>query len=312
MAKQQYRIRNWKDYNQALVSRGSLTVWIDESVHQEWYASSEDGTGKGRPVVYSDTVIATILTLKAVYRLPYRGAVGLVQSILTLMNLPLDIPHYSTVSRRSKALVVNLAPLPTCGAVHLAVDSTGLKIYGEGEWKVRQHGVTKRRTWRKLHLAVNPGNNQLEAAVVTTNDFKDNELLTCLVDAIDKPIATLSGDGAYDSHEAYQYLHDKKIQPLIPPRKDAVIAKHGNCKGDKNPRDEVVRAIRRQGRKAWKKASGYHQRSLSETAMFRMKTLFGDKLSSRLFETQTTEALLRCQILNKMSALGMPQSQLVI
>jgi hypothetical protein len=308
MGKQQYRIRNWKDYNQSLVKRGSLTLWIDEKIHQEWYSLGKDNGDKGRPVVYSDIVIETILMLKAVYGLPYRATIGLVKSIIKLMNLSLEMPHYSTVSRRSKRLSIALEPLKTQGAIHLALDSTGLKIYGEGEWKVRQHGVGKRRTWRKLHLAVNPENGQIESAIVTTNDFKDSELLPDLVDGIDKPITSLSGDGGYDSHTCYEYLNDRGIKPLIPPRKDAVVAKHGNCKGPKNPRDEVIRAINQQGRKSWKQNSGYHQRSLSETAMFRFKTLFGDKLSARVFESQATEALVRCKALNKISSLGMPES----
>ena len=122
---------------------------------------------------------------------------------------------------------------------------------------------------------------------------------------IDKPIKALCGDGAYDSREVYELLNDLHITPLIPPRKDAVILK------DNTPRDRVVQAINKKGYKAWKAESEYHCHSLAETAMFRLKTIFGDKLACHTFESQATEALIRCRALNKISSLGMPESYLI-
>lgn len=100
----------------------------------------------------------------------------------------------------------------------------------------------------------------------------------------------------------------RPVNILIPPRKNARIWQHGNTKSQRLKRDENIRSLRKQGRKAWKEKSGYHMRSLAETAMFRLKTIFGDELSARLLETQTTQALVRCAALNKMTHLGMPQS----
>jgi Transposase DDE domain len=196
--------------------------------------------------------------------------------------------------------------------LHVVVDSTGLKVFGEGEWKVRQHGYSKRRTWRKLHLAIDAANQEIAAAVVTTNDFRDSEVLTDLLEQVDAELDQVSGDGGYDSHENYQLIVNRGAKPVIPPRKDAVISQHGNSHLSAKPRDEVIREIRQLGRRNWKNQSGYHKRSLAETAMYRLKTIFGGTLRARLFSNQGTETFLRCCALNKMTQLGMPNSYAVI
>src|SRR5512135_2437986 len=147
-----YRIRNWRQYNRALVHRGSLTVWVDQKALDAW---NYHGPAQwGARFVYSDVAIQCLLTLRAVFRLPLRGTQGMAHSVFELMGLDLEVPHYSTLSRRAAELSVDLARKSE-GPLHLVLDSTGLKVYGEGEWKVRRHGYSKRRTWRKLHLAVN-------------------------------------------------------------------------------------------------------------------------------------------------------------
>ena len=118
-------------------------------------------------------------------------------------------------------------------------------------------------------------------------------------------------DGAYDTSNCYNALDKRGAQANIPPRKNAVLAQHGNCKSPPLTRDENIRSSRKLGRKKWKQNIGYHRRSLSETAMFRIKQLFGAKLSARLFENQVTEAIIRCKALNKMTQLGMPVSEAI-
>jgi hypothetical protein len=195
--------------------------------------------------------------------------------------------------------------------VHVVVDATGLKVFGEGEWKVRKHGYGKRRTWRKLHLAIDEASHEILAAVLTTNDFGDNEVFADLLEQIDEPIVQVSGDGSYDSWDTHARIQRRGARPAIPPRKTARIHQHGNRRQPPLPRDEALRAIRHRGRAAWKRATGYHRRSLAETAMFRIKTLFGASLSARSFNSQATEAFLRCRALNRMTELGMPESYLV-
>lgn len=307
--KQRFHIRNWKDYNEALVNRGRITFWFDEDAIAQWHPEKIIKK-RGRPLLYTRIAIECALTLRAIYHLPLRGTEGLVRSLIRLSDLPLKAPDYTTLCLRQKKLRIRLPQYRsrTAENLHIVVDSTGLKIFGEGEWKVRQHGYSQRRTWRKLHLAVNAQTQEIEAAVVTTNDFKDSELLPDLLNQIDSHIDQVSGDGGYDSKECYQYIVDKGAKAVIPPRRDAVTTQHGNCHLPPLPRDEVVRAIRKLGRKEWKKKNNYHQRSLSETAMYRLKTIFDDKLRSRIFENQAVEALLRCAALNKMTSLGMPDS----
>ncbi len=203
---------------------------------------------------------------------------------------------------------VELPIVPKEKAVHVVVDSTGVKVYGEGEWKVRTHGSAKRRTWRKLHLGVDEGTGEILAAVVTTNDVADCEVLTDLLEQIEHPIDQLSGDGGYDTFDCYDAIASRGAKATIPPRSNAKIQQHGNCKAPPHPRDENLRACRQVGRKQWKQESGYHRRSLSETAMFRLKIIFGGKLRRRFFDNQAVELFLQCAALNRMIQLGKPDS----
>jgi hypothetical protein len=312
-----FRTRNWAEYNAALVQRGSLTLWVDEAVLEAWLNHERTGQA-GAPRTYTDTAISTGLTLKVVYHLPLRATEGLLRSLLKLMGLnQLPVPDHSTLCRRQKTLEVALPQQRKGQAVHVVVDSTGCKIYGEGEWKVRQHGISKRRTWRKLHLAIDEASGQILGAVLSTNDVADSAALPALLEQVEEPIKQLSGDGSYDKRVCYDTLRkhqQEQGQPLqvtIPPRQGARIWQHGNSKGERLARDENLRRVRQVGRRKWKEESGYHRRSLVETAMFRFKTIFGEKLSARVFESQAAEAFLRCAALNKMTQLGMPESYAV-
>jgi hypothetical protein len=144
--------------------------------------------------------------------------------------------------------------------------------------------------------------------VVTTNDFGDGEVFPDLLDQIDEPLSQASGDGAYDSFENYDLLHKRGIKITIPPRENAKIRQHGNNKSPSLVRDEIIRAIRKLGCPEWKRQSGYHRRSIAETTLFRFKQIFDDKLSAILFESQANEAFVKCNVLNKMTSLGMPES----
>lgn len=250
-----------------------------------------------------------MLTLKEVFHLTNRQVEGFMRSLFPLLKLDLAVPDHSTLSKRGKTLHVKL-PKKARGSLNIVMDSTGLKIYGEGEWKVRMHGKSKRRTWRKLHLGVDPASGEIQAAALTANSISDDEMAETLLQQIAQPIAKFAADGSYDKRKVYAALnaHSPAAKVLVPPRKNARIWQHGNTHAERLTRDENLRAIRQQGRKAWKEESGYHVRSLAETAMFRMKTLFGDGLSARRLETQTTQALIRCAALNKMTQAGMPQS----
>lgn len=305
--KKRYRIRNWREYNKALVKRGSLTLWFDEESIRKWYTAGKK-KGRGRPHRYGDIAIQCMLTLKFVFDLPLRATQGLVESLIALLDLPIEAADYSTVCRRQKTLDIKLQTGNRNGPLHGVFDSTGLKVFGEGEWKVRQHGYDKRRTWRKLHLGVDEASGEIIASVLTTNDFGDGEILPDLLNQIDSPLKQVSGDGAYDSFENYDLVNKRGAKITIPPRKNARRKQHGNCKEPPLIRDEIIRAIRKLGRAEWKRQNGYHRRSIAETTMFRFKQICGGNLHAIIFESQATEAFIKCNMLNKMTLLGMPEN----
>jgi len=302
-----YRVKNWSDYDKALVRRGSITFWMSDDFEKNWLYTGEKQ--RGSQFDYTDQAILVMLMLKEVFHLTNRSVEGFVGSLFRMMKINLPVPDHSTISKRGKDLKVKL-PKMVSQSLNIVMDSTGLKIYGEGEWKVRMHGVSKRRTWRKLHIGANPEDGEIQAALLTGNNVSDDQAVKELLGQIEQTIVDFAADGAYDKRKVYDSLnaHSPDVNILIPPRKNARIWKHGNTKTERLKRDENLRAIRKDGRKEWKKNSGYHVRSLAETTMFRLKTIFGDNLSARLLETQTTQALVRCAALNKMTQLGMPQS----
>ena len=196
-------------------------------------------------------------------------------------------------------------------SLHIVVDSTGAKVYGEGEWKVRQHGWSKRRTWKKLHIGVDEETKDILLGEVTGNDAADCHMLEPLLTQLpdDTMIDQFSGDGAYDRRMCYEALKKRGVAHItIPPQHNAKIWQHGNTRAERYARDENLRRIRQISRKGWKIESGYHRRSLSENAMFQLKTVFGERVSARLFKNQRTQLLIRCKALNRMTTLGMPQS----
>lgn len=305
--KQTYRIRNWPEYNRALIARGSLTVWFDDAVASQWYEKEKTGR-RGASNHYSEIAIQSALRLQTVYGLALRGAQGLLASLLSLLGLSaLGVPDYSTLSRRRQRLQPTLTRTRSATPRHVVIDSTGLKVFGEGEWKVRQHGVGKRRTWRKLHLGVDEATGEVVASLVTVNGVGDSEVLPELLDQVDEPIAQVSGDGAYDTHQCYRVIAQRQALASIPPAKNAQPWPDDE-NGLMHPRTTALRRIGEIGRAAWKREIGYHRRSLAETAMFRLKTLFGGKLKARSFTGQTTESYLQVDVLNRMTRLGMPVS----
>lgn len=306
-AKATYRLRNWREYNSALVQRGSLTVWITNDMVAAWRHS--EATGKrGHPRTYTETAILTMATLQELYHLPLRQTEGLVGSILNLLHVALPVPDYSTLSRRRATLEVALPRTRGTEALHVVVDSTGVKVFGEGEWKVRQHGYTYRRTWRKVHVGVDEASGEIVAAVVTTNNYSDSQVLPDLLAQVDEKITQVSGDGGYDRRTCYEVLRAREVTATIPPRHDAKIWQHGNTKAERVARDQNLRRIRQIGRAAWKRESGYHRRSLAETTMFRLKGIFGDRVGARSFAGQAAQVLVRCATLNRLTQLGMPDS----
>lgn len=312
--KKKYRVRNWKEYNEALVNRGKVTFWVTEDALRQWREHQKTGK-RGAPKFFSNLAIETALTLREVFRLPLRQTEGFLADILERMGALVKAPDYSTLSLRSETLpiIVRVRAFSE-ESVHVVLDSTGMKVYGEGEWKVRKHGWSKRRTWRKLHLGLDEATNDILLGEVTGNDAADCEMFAPLLNQLPDTasITQVSADGAYDTRACYDELERRGVQNIaIPPQKNARIRQHGNTEGHPLPRDQTLRRIREVGRQQWKQESGYHRRSIAETVISRLKTIFSDKVRARLFPRQRVELLLRCNILNRMTLLGMPESYLV-
>lgn len=302
-----YRIRNWPEYDISLRQRGSLTFWLSADLLEQWTTKEKTG-GRGASPLYTDQAIELMAVVKFVFQQASRQAEGLLRSIFELMNVSLPVPDHTTFSRRLAKVNVHLPVRKAEQARHIVADSTGVKVYGEGEWKVRQHGYSKRRTWRKLHLCVDEATLEIVAVGASTNSVSDGEMLPELLAAVPGEVSQVSADGAYDQRKVYDAINQCQARAAIPPRRGARIWQHGNRAAERLVRDENLRSIRKSGRKKWKQESDYHRRSLAETTVFRYKTVFGDKSHSRRIENQFTEMFIKCAALNRMTHLGMPDS----
>ena len=178
---------------------------------------------------YSDTAVRCLLVFRELFQLPYRQTEGLGHSLAEMMEIGIDIPDYTSLAKRAAKLGISLDVARHAGAIDVVVDSTGLKVFGEGEWKMRKHGKNKRRTWRKLHLAVDPDTHEIVAEALTENGCADADQAAPLLDQTKGKINSFSGDCAYDQWKVYETLAARKIKPIIPPGRNAKIKRHGNA-----------------------------------------------------------------------------------
>lgn len=309
MAKKAYRVRNWKQYNKALVERGSVTFWVNEKVANNWYSSKIDNATRGRPKIYSDIAIETCLILRVLFRKPLRAVEGLVKSLFTLMGIKISIPSYTQICRRQKSLNLQLKH-NVKGKIHVVVDGTGLKVFGEGEWKVRQHGYIKHRMWRKLHIGIDVTTQELVMMELTDNKIGESKKFKALLEQYKAGYEKIGGDKGYDSYDCHEHIGAYNAISAINIQENAKIPKR---RIHKTPRirEKIIQRISEIGKEEWKKEVGYHSRSLVETAFFRYKTTFGCKMHARSIENQKNEALICCNILNIFTRLGMPESYMV-
>jgi hypothetical protein len=301
---QRHRVTNWAEYDAGLRARGSLTVWFTPEAVAAWQAGPR--TGRGAQPSYSALAIAKALTLRAVFRLALRQTEGLIGSVLRLLGLDLPAPDHSTLSRRAETLEV---PRPRCGRepVHLLVDSTGLRLCGPGEWLEEKHGTKRRRAWRVLHLATDADTGRIAASALTDSDADDGSQVGPLLDRIDGPVGSFTGDGAYDRDDVYVEVAARHPEAavVVPPRANAVPS--GAAETAPTRRDVHLRHIAERGRMAWQRASGYGWRALVESDISRWKRVIGDGLRSRTDGRQATEVAIAADALNRMLDLGRPE-----
>ncbi|WP_420408073.1 IS5 family transposase [Hoeflea sp.] len=304
-----FKVTNWAEYEAGLRRRGSLTLWVTPEALAGWAAPRRKTRG-GQPL-YSDLAIETTLMLGMVFGLRLRQSEGLLSSVLDMMGLDLPVPDHTTLSRRARTWKPsargNDRQHVADGPVHVLVDSTGLKIYGAGQWLEEKHGTKSRRGWRKLHLAVDADSGEIIAHSLTDQETGDAMQLEPLLDQIDDEIGQFTADGAYDGNPTYDAVlrHSPGAKFVIPPRSNAVERPTAQacCQ-----RDDHVASMQIDGRLKWQASTGYGKRALAETAMGKYKGIIGPRLRARSFPAQQTEAAIGVAILNRMLACGHPKS----
>ena len=305
-ATSRYHTTNWSDYNAALRRRGSLSVWFDPKM--TWHA--ERSGKRGHPEAFSDSAIQVCLTLKVLFGLPLRQTVGLVASLIEMADLDWPVPDYSTLCRRQARIKVQIPYRCSGQPLNLLVDSTGIRFRGDGEWLIRKHGATRRREWRKVHLAMDTATGDIRAVELTSSRHGDSPILPELLSQIPtaEDIETVTADGAYDTRRCYEAILEHGAEPIIPIRRNG-RAWNPDCLAAIS-RNDILKATRRLGRSIWKKWVGYHTRSRVEAQMNRLK-LLGDRIMSRDPDRQTAEIQTRIAIMNRYSALGRAEIEAV-
>ena len=300
--KTKYRVRNWASYERALIGRGNITIWLSRAAIAAW--KPEGTRTRGAPPKYSDLAIETALTLRLLVHLPLRQAEGFLTSLFHLMGLDLRSPDHTTLSRRGQHLNLTLRRVPRRAALHLFIDSTGLSMVGEGEWAAAKHGRRGRRGWKKLHLGVDQA-GVIVAQALTDSAVDDASTGLDLIETIASSARTVTADTAYDTLAFYETANTRGTTVVVPPAKTATLSR-------RNPRssarDGTIRRISKIGRRRWKKEVGYHRQARVENAFFRYKSILGDRLRSRTRAAQAVESVLACNVLNRMTGLGRPES----
>jgi hypothetical protein len=285
--------RNWSEYNKSLVQRGSLSFLIDPKL-----LKTTKKNRCGRPRIFSDALISALFMVKIFFKLPYRALKGFAKFIQPLIEILDQVPDYTSICRRAKRL--EIPKLSNKRPQVVAIDSSGVKICGEGEWKVKIHGKSKRRKWLKVHICIDPKTHDIIAEKTTTNTVHDGEMLETLLFQTPKSVKTVLGDGIYDGKKYREAIKNRGAKALVPPPKNARVT-------HRDPdRDEAVKLIRGLGgdtkaRSLWGKLTGYSQRSLVENTFSRMKRMFGPQLFSKEIDRQKVENSYRCLLLNKMN-----------
>ena len=307
--KTKYRIRNWREYERGLRSRGDVTIWLSEDAIAAWIPPKNGLRGGQRR--YSNLAIRTALTLRVVFGLPLRQTEGFLDSLLSLMSRDLKAPDHTTLARRNQIVVVPPLARAHDGPIDLIVDSTGLKILGRGEWNAHK-ASKKRRDWRKLHIGVD-AEGFIVAAELTASSRDDASTLPDLLAPLEVPIRRFTADGAYDHRSVYDRASaagTENVVIVIPPRRSALSA--GPTDGPWAQREASLQRIRKVGRREWQKESGYRQQGRVENSFFRYKSVLGGGLKARHGKAQRREVAIGCHILNRMAELGRSKSCAVV
>jgi len=291
------RKRNWKEYNKQLIQRGSLKLLIDPRLLKA--SQTRKSHRRGRPVEYRSLVIEFLVFVKVHFKLAYRALQGFAHFFLTKFLPKKKVPHYSLICKRIKQLDKSLPSLPSNRGAVVILDASGMKVYGEGEWKVKVHGRGRPRTWVKVHLAIDSQTQEIVAEAITDKTVGDSKMTSKLLGQLKHGPSQVMADGAYDKAHARKGIRDINAEEIIPPPRNA------KYHGKDDARDRAVLEILGLGndklaRCIWGKLTGYNQRVLVETAFSSLKRLFGERFFSRTRERQRIESRVRCHLINRM------------
>lgn len=300
--KTKYRVANWASYDRALVRRGDVTLWLAPEAIAAW---TPDRVGtRGGQRKYSDLAIETALTIRLIFHLPLRQVEGFLTSLFGVMGIDLPAPDHTTLSRRGQHLDLILCHVATGDGMRLIVDSTGLSIAGEGEWAAAKHGTCGRRGWKKLHLAVDCS-GVIIAQALTEANVDDAITGIDLIERVNGDLASVTADAAYDTLAFYDAAGVRGATVVVPPTRTAKVSRR---RPRSSARDRTIKRVKAIGRRRWKKESGYHAQARVENAFCRYKSIIGDGLRARSPGGQEAEALLGCNVLNRMTHVGRPES----
>ena len=221
-AKNNKSTRDWVKYNKALVNRGKLTLFLAKDFADTWYVKYDDGSprARGGQAKYSEAAITSLLSLRFVFKLPLRAMEGLAQSLVKMAGADIDVPDYSTLSIKLRDMKIKLPPLckDRGGGYVASLDSTGVKIHGQGEWNRKKHSQKDRRQWVKVHLIIDNDTMQTLGVESTADDVHDCEVFDQLVDVLPNKINKVLGDGAYDTLNAHKKSLENGIELVALPR----------------------------------------------------------------------------------------------
>jgi len=301
IAQMEFSVRNWHEYDAALRARGSLTMWITPEAMAVWTAQLR--STPGGQSFYSDLAVQTILMLRLAFRQPLHQTEGLMSSIFELLEVDLKAPDHSAVSRRAMSLkpISEQCVLPT-GPAHILIDSTGLKVYGAGEWLQEKHDQKSRRSWRKLHLAVDADTGQIVASILTEQDINDPSQVCSLLNQIEYEISQVMADGAYDGAPTYETI----VQRSPPDRSRHTAARHSAAK--RAIREQTVHTRHasadnpKPGPTGLAGSNELRQACVGGNHHGPYKAIIGPRLRARHWLGQQTEAAVAVAVLNRMLA----------
>lgn len=294
--------RNWSEYENKAVMRGNLMFYISPEIAKSWYPAPNVPKKPGGQQIYTDKCIEDLMGLKYLLGLDYRALEGFAKGLLTASGLRhLPHPDRSTINDRSISMRIKLPLLtnPKTGYV-ASLDSTGLKIHGQGEWNRKKHKQRDRANWVKMHLVIDNQSMQILAVESTADDVQDPEMFNDLMNGLPNTPSAVIGDGAYDTFNAYQRAINDGFDLIVPPKNTAVVTK--SDQPHIIARNKQVEYYQGKGIHAWANKNDYWKRNRVETTMSRFVTKFSDRLSARIVQAQQNEVVIKCKLLNIMMA----------